>query len=144
MSDEATSEEEIIKQGAAQLGESGYIQFTIPDIAFSVIRVALKPGADPFIAARYLRLKYLAEFADVLEAQRAESEQRNAERAERQSQPSSGGNRGGGNNRRRPASDPNAPKCPEHRTAMKRNRNDDGWFCPRQTRGEYCEEVEND
>lgn len=139
-----TAEELAIRAGEDQLASGGYIQFTIPDIPYSVISVALKPGADPFIAARYLRLKYLAEFAEVLEAQRVEAEQRAADRAERQSQPSGNrdGQRGGGNNRRR--SDPNAPKCREHRSPMKRNRNDDGWFCPRSDRDGYCEETIED
>jgi hypothetical protein len=32
-----------------------------------------------------------------------------------------------------------APKCPTHRSPMKSGRK--GYFCPRQTDGEYCDQV---
>lgn len=47
------------------------------------------------------------------------------------------GNRGGYS---RP--DPGAPECPDHRTPMKRNRKDNGWFCTKRDRdGNYCRET---
>lgn len=48
------------------------------------------------------------------------------------------GNRGGSNYGNQRRDDPDAPNCPEHRSPMKRNRRNNGWFCTKKDRGEFC------
>lgn len=40
-----------------------------------------------------------------------------------------------------PAKTAGAPKCPIHRSPMKTSRGGRGYFCPRQTDGEYCDQT---